>query len=766
MRTIFKIGATELRTLFYSPIAWFLIIIFMVQCSVTYIDMLDSIARSQEEGFRAQFSLINDLFYGRNGVMGGVMRNLYLYLPLLTMGLISREVSSGTIKLLYSSPINLRDIVLGKFLCMMILSAILVFVVAIFMILSVFTVQSPDLGVFLGSLFGLYLLLCAYSAIGLFMSCLSNYQIVTAVCTFVTIGILYSVGGLWEGVPFVRDITYFLSVAGRTDKLMRGLITSKDLIYFVLIVFMFLSLSILKLKGGMESVSSWIKFRRYSLVVIMTFGIGYISSIPQIILYLDLTRNQSNTLSKTTQKIISELGDEPLEITGYANLFSSYFEDGDPKSYNKNIRLWEPYTRFKHNIQLKSIMYYDTLNQGGGFMAGYPGKSLAKVAEKLAETRNLNLKSIVTPLEARKLVDLSSESGWYTMQLKYKGRKTFLRVYQDNEHWPSETEVSAALKRLLHEDMPKIGFVTGNLERNINKIGDREYKALANLKTFRNSLLNQGFDVDTVLLDGQPVSEKLSVLVLADPKVDLNTSVMSSLKQYIDRGGNLLIAGEPGKQSVLNPILSQLGVSLMPGAIVQQSRELAPELATPFLTANAAKLYKPLEHGHHDSAVVSMPFATGISSKAEGIFKIEPLLESNPKRSWLKKNKFVTDSATVKFEPEFGDLREKFPLAVSLTRMVGSRQQRIVVLGDADFMSNAEHRRFNMRTANFVFSTGLFSWLSYNRFPIVSAREAAIDTKVFVNKEQVKVLRLVFVWALPGILLVLGSLLLIRRKRK
>lgn len=766
MKTIFRVAKTELKTLFYSPIAWFLIIIFMVQCSLTYIKLLDSVARSQEDGFKFQFSIINEILLGRNGLINGVMRNLYLYLPLLTMGLISRETSSGTIKLLYSSPIRLREIVLGKYLSMMILSLIMVAIVGLYMISSYFAISSPDTPMLLSGLLGLYLLLCAYSAIGLFMSCLTNYQIVAAVCTFVTIGILYSVGELWEGTPFIRDLTYFLSVSGRTNKMLTGLITSKDLIYFALIIYLFLGLSIYKLKAGMESKSTAVKFGRYAVVIFSTLILGYVSSIPQLIAYFDVTRDKTNTLAVNTQQIIKELGEEPLEITGYANLLANYFDDGDPKSYNRNIRAWEPYTRFKNNISLKNVMYYDTLNQTRDFMKSYPGKSFSEAAAKVAEIRDMKLSQFLKPAEIRKQVDLSKEPNSYIMQLKYKGRTTFLRVFPDNEHWPSETEVSAALKRLLQAKMPKILFVTGNLERNIYKIGDREYRAPTNLKTFRNSLLNQGFDVDTIALETETIPTDLSALVLADPKTALSPVVLSKIQQYIDQGGNLLISGEPGKQGLINPLLKQFGVQLMDGAIVQQSKELAPDLAIPSLTATAASMFPPLMHGHHNGAVVSMPFATALSYTETGAYAIKPLLETNAKTSWLKKNRFVTDSATVKFEPLLGDVQKSFPLVVSLTRKINGKEQRIVVSGDADFMSNAEAQRFNMRTANFVFSTGIFSWLNYGKFPINTYRPSPIDTKVLVTKEQVVPFRILFIWVLPGVLLIFGSILLIRRKRK
>lgn len=766
MKTILRVAKTELKTLFYSPIAWFLIIIFLVQCSITFIAGLDSIARMQDAGAKFSFSLIGSIFYGARGVLGAVTQNLYLYLPLLTMGLISRETSSGTIRLLYSSPIHVRDIVLGKFLSMMVMNLLLTAILGFFVASSYLLVQSPDTGMLLSSLLGLYLLLCAYAAIGLFMSCLTHYQVVAAVCTFVTIWVLYSIGNLWQSVAFVRNLTYFLSISGRTGNMMQGLITSKDVIYFIVIVYLFLGLSIYKLKAGMESKPAMVRAGRYLFVAVVTLVIGYVSSLPQLVAYFDASRDERNTITPGAQKILKELGDAPLEVNAYTNLLGGFFYFGSPDSYNRNLSKWEPYMRFKHNIQLKNTLYYDTLNQQSDMKKFYPGKTFDQMVKQIADSKDMELSEFKTPAEIRKIIDLSEEPDWYTMQLKYKGRTTFLRVFNDNMQWPSETEVSAALKRLLQAKMPKIVFATGNLERNIYKLGDREYRALTNLKSFRNSLLNQGFDVDTLALETQPIPAGIAALVVADPKVALSPAITMKLQQYVDGGGNLVVAGEPGKQALLNPFLQQFGVQLLDGSIVQQSKDLQPELATPYATENAAALYPPMEHAHHDSARVSMPDAAALAYTDTGLYTIKPLLVTNPRIGWLKKGKLVKDSAAIEFMPQEGDERKAFPLAVSLTRKINGKEQRIVIAGDADFMSNTELQRFNLRTANFAFTTGLFSWLSYGEFPIDSSRPPVKDIKVFVTKDQVKWLRILYLWVLPGILLAFGTILLIRRKRK
>lgn len=807
MKTLLRVAGTELRTLFYSPIAWFLMIVFLIQCGIVYLSGIENVAKTQEiGGIGLQYirDLTERIFLSPRGLFGTVMQNLYLYIPLLTMGLISRETSSGTIRLLYSSPIKVREIILGKFVAMMVYSLLLVGIVGIFLVSGLFHVQSPDTGILMTAALGFYLLLCAYSAIGLFMSCLTTYQVVAAVCTFVMIGILSYIGTMWQGIEFVRELTYFLSISGRTEHMLAGLLTTKDVIYFLVIIYIFLGLSIYKLKAGMESKPAIVKAGRYIGVIASALLIGYISSIPSLIGYYDATANKTRTLTPNAQKIIKELGDEPLEVIAYNNLLGRYWFFGSPESYNQNLARWEPYMRFKHNIELKTVRYYDSAFDNPYMFRGYPGKTIKEVAEQYAKSSDISLKGIKTPEEIRKIIDLRPEMNRYVMQLKYKGKTTFLRVFDDQQMWPGETEVSAALKRLLQAKLPKVGFLTGSLERDIDKMGDREYKALTNLSTFRNSLVNQGFDVDTVSLENQDVPADISMLVVADPKLELSEATATRLQQYIDKGGNLLIAGEPGKQAILNPLLQPLGVQIMEGMVIQESKEFAPNLVTPDLTDFAANFSKTLAKSKADSMKISMPGVAGLSYTNGGAYSIRPLLLTDGKLSWNRMQKldlemFTSASAksssiqaipvaegtgmvavaqhasmgknqpiagTVTFSAADGDIRGPIPTALSLTRKVNGKEQRIIVTGDADFMSNSELQRFNIRTANFAFNTSLFSWLSYGEFPIDTSRPDSKDNRVNVTLDQVDFLRIIYIWVLPGLLLAFGSILLIRRKRK
>ncbi|WEK33541.1 MAG: Gldg family protein [Candidatus Pseudobacter hemicellulosilyticus] len=801
MKIIAKVTRTELRTLFYSPIAWFLMIVFLIQCGVVYFSVLEMLTKSQElhngevgyTGFR--FSLTDYVYLGPMGLFGKVMQNLYLYVPLLTMSLISRELSSGTIKLLYSSPVKVYEIIMGKYLAMLLYSFILVMIAGIFLFAGMFHIAHPQTAMLLSAMLGLFLLLAAYSAIGLFMSCLTSYQVVAAISTFVMIGVLSYIGSVGQDIAFVRTLTYYLSISGRTQNMLAGLITTKDILYFGVIVFIFLGFSILKIRGGMESRPALVKAGRYIAVVAVALAIGWVSSLPGCIGYADVTFNRSRSLTPRVQELIADLGDEPLQVTAYANLLDRYFYLGNPRSFNQNQARWESYLRFKPTIQLNTVMYYDSVAAGNSFRIGKEdGKTLKEKAAQYAKTLDVDIREVLTPQEIRKRIDLRPENNRYVMQLTWKGRSTFLRVFDDIMVWPSETEVAAAIRRLQRAGMPRIAFVTGSLERDIDRTGDRDYKTLTNLPSFRNSLVNQGFDVLTLSLEQEAIPADISTLVLADPKLSLQPVVLEKIRAYISRGGNLLLAGEPGRQEILNPLLSELGVQLNAGMLIQESRNDGPGLVKALLDTNAAPFYTPLQKAIKDSMRLTMPGVTGLSVIPGTGFVARPLAVTAAGSTWQtsrkldletlvaarfdKRNSPVTvanavpagpgntkDTAgTVFFSAADGDEYGPVVTVAGLTRTVNGKEQRIVVAGDADFISNKELTRNG--TSNFVFSTSLFRWLSHGEFPVDTSRPEAEDKKIRLTLDELKFQRLLFVWAAPALLLIVGAVLLVRRKRK
>jgi ABC-2 type transport system permease protein len=782
MKLLFKIARNEFRHLFYSPIAWFLIIVFLVQCAIFYANPIYDRALLQDMILRnhprpkflsSPESLTLKIFLG-GGIFYYAISNLYLFIPLLTMGLISRENNSGTIKLLYSSPVPLQQIVLGKYLGIMLYNLLLIAIIGIFMITGMFNITNVDYGILLSATLGFYLIVCTYSAIGLFMSGLSNYQMVSALASFTVIFILSRIGGLWQKYDLVRDLTYFLSLQNRTGKMLMGLITSKDVIYFMVVSGMFVGFTLIKLRNGREDTPWYIKMGRYAAVFALTLLTGYISSRPALTGYWDTTANKINTLHPRTQQIIKELGDSTLEVTLYTNMTDRNAAYGLPEIRNVSYlgTFWESYLRFKPGISFKYEYYYDTDAKGtdSALYKMMPGKSLPQIASELADAMDLDVSKFKTPAEMRKLIDLQPEGYRLVMQLKYRGRTTFLRTFEDGAVWPDEQNVNAAFKYLLGADMPKILFVSGELERNIYKTGEREYAVHTSLKVVRRALVNVGFEVDTINLATQNIPQNITALVLADPKMDLSPAVYDKLKNYIRAGGNMVITGEPGKQYVLNPLLQQIGVQLMNGQLVQPTYNETPDKVKPYLAAASAGLaedpgtlaLRKMQEVHYtdDSIRTLMPGVAGITYTSDSGFTIAPLAMTDPDRAWLKAGPLVNDSTLPPFSPQEGDQKAtSFSTAVQLARTIAGKEQRIAVFGDADFLGN---RRFG---ENF-FGIAFYSWVAYNQFPVYTPRPMAKDTSLRINGSNAGIQKFVYLWILPGVILLLGVILLIRRKRK
>lgn len=760
IKTIFKIAKLELSTLFYSPVAWLVLVIFTFQSGLSFTEIITRWEKMFAMGWAPPGFTMNIFSDTSRGFFASVQGNLYLYIPLLTMGLISREISSGSIKLLLSSPIKISEIVLGKYVAMLIYGLLLILALVPFIITGAYAIPYMDWGLVISGLIGLYLLICAYAAIGLFMSSLTSYQVVAALCTLVMLAALNFIGTVWQDIAFVRDITYFLSIAGRSSKFISGLISSKDIIYFIIIVVSFIGLTIMKLNGGRETISLMLKTSRYALFISVMLMFGYISSRPLVSLYYDMTATESRTLTKNTQQILKQLT-KPLKVTTYANLFDNFFPNFTPKRFNVELDRAEQYTRFLPGMQFDYVFYYDTTFSDPYLFQSEPTLTKKQLAKKVAKTYDMKVSQFLSPEEIRKVIDLMPEENRTVRLYEYDGKRAFTRMFMDNLQHPSEQEITAVLKGFL-TPQPIIAFANGNNERDIKRSGDKDYQFVTARLDFRYALINQGFKVIDVFLDQQDIPGNIAALVIADPKAAYNEVAVKRIQSYIDAGGNMLFAGEPGRQAILNPLLKPLGVQLTDGVLIEESKDFAPD----FVLAKYAATAGNYSNDWKDTgAVLSLSGAAALQFEKSGPFHIEPVIVTNKNDTWNKLGMVNLDSAKVVYDPALGDKKESLPTGVALTRKIAGKEQRIMVFGDADFICKSELMRDNIRTSNFNLTVGMFKWFSNGAFPIDTSRPELKDDKLRITSDGVDTLKMIFLGLIPGLVIIAGAVILIRRKR-
>ncbi len=765
MKQIIKIAKAELSILFFSPIAWLVIIIYTFQAYMCFTGTLEDMLKQQEvDGILSNVTV--KLFTGWGAIFPEVQQYLYLYIPLITMGLMSREYSTGSIKLLYSSPISGFQIVAGKFLSMIIYSSLLIAVLLPPVIYASFTVVDIDIPFILSGLFGLFLLLCAYSAIGLFMSSLTGYQVVAAVSTLAVLAGLNKVGELWQNIYFLRDITYWLSINGRANQFLKGLICSEDVLYFILVVLLFLTFTILRLYSSKVREAFWKRSVRYLGVIIGIMLVGYMSSRPTFMGYYDTTRTKSNTLTENSQEIVKQLKGN-LKITSFVNMADDNYWIGVPRMINNDLEHFEQYIRFKPEIETEYIYYYDTPYRNSDY--GKPGSLPAKEkAQKTCDIFDMNFNKVLTPEEISNKINLKPEQNSFVRLIERKsGEKTFLRIFDDMTKHPGEREITAAFKRLVTE-LPKVAFVQGNGERDIAKNGDRDYSDFTINKSSRSALINQGFDVVAMSLDTLDIiPAEIKIVVISDMKTPLSTKGFQVIKQYIEDGGNLLVAAEPNHRSNFKDLLDIMGISMLPGTMVHTPDDYSPSL----IQSQISQLAPELSYIFRRAAMmgsVTMPGAVGLDFKLDNKFEIIPVATTEKTGSWneVETTDFIDD--TVSVNRHMGEQERIIPLALALERKVNKKKQHIMILGDADYMSNGEvnKKRKGIRASNFHFTMGIFHWLSNGDMPVDVRRETPPDNRFSIQLSQFRYWKLILLWGIPVLLAGIGGTLRIKRQRR
>jgi len=226
MKRATVIARRELNSYFFSPIAYVAMFVFLIACVFTF---WDDFQPGEIAGMRNLFNWMVWL--------------LVFIIPLLSMGLLAQEWSSGTIETLMTAPVQEIDVVLGKFLgsfafFVVMLGPTLIYVA----VLAVYATPNIDFGPIASGYLGIILVGALFIAIGLFCSSLTRSQIVAAVAT-AAILFLITVVPWWAGGKLLSQTWVTIlnqSVFKRYTDFSRGIIDTGHLVFFVLTTAAFL----------------------------------------------------------------------------------------------------------------------------------------------------------------------------------------------------------------------------------------------------------------------------------------------------------------------------------------------------------------------------------------------------------------------------------------------------------------------------------------------------------------------------------------------
>jgi ABC-2 type transport system permease protein len=216
MSAALAITKREMRTYFNSPVAYIVVTVFMLLAGYLFFNTL-FIERQAE--MRGYFGLSPMLFS--------------FIVPAITMRLLAEEKGSGTLELLITMPVRDWEVVVGKFLAAMGLLVVLLGLTLVYAI-TLTLIGPVDKGPTFGGYFGLLLMGGAYVAIGLMASSFTKNQIVAFILAFAISFALYLFGRIVQIVPEnLQPIVAFLSIDGHFESISRGVIDSRDVLYYL-----------------------------------------------------------------------------------------------------------------------------------------------------------------------------------------------------------------------------------------------------------------------------------------------------------------------------------------------------------------------------------------------------------------------------------------------------------------------------------------------------------------------------------------------------
>jgi ABC-2 type transport system permease protein len=242
---IFTIAGRELRSLFLSPLAWAILAVVQFILAYLFLSQIDAYLAVQPrlaaiEGAPGVADLIIAPLFADAAIL------LLLITPLISMRVLSEERRNRTLSLLFSAPVSMTEVILGKYLGLIAFFLILLLLLAL-MPLSLLAGTDLDLGKLAAGLLGLMLLLAAFSAIGLFMSALTEQPTIAAISTFGLLLLLWIIDWAGSSGNQASGLFAYLSMLRHYEALLKGLFNSTDVLYYLLVTSLFLGLSIRRL---------------------------------------------------------------------------------------------------------------------------------------------------------------------------------------------------------------------------------------------------------------------------------------------------------------------------------------------------------------------------------------------------------------------------------------------------------------------------------------------------------------------------------------
>ncbi|MDR1847449.1 MAG: gliding motility-associated ABC transporter substrate-binding protein GldG [Bacteroidales bacterium] len=486
---------------------------------------------------------------------------VFLFLiPAITMKMFAEEKKSGTIELLLTKPLSDMSIVFAKFMAAIVLVALAILPTLLY-IISIYQLGMPkgnlDLGAIAGSYIGLMLLSVAFVAIGLYISSLTESSVVAFVASVFVSALIYIGFDLLCSLKIFGGAELFVRSLGINQhyaSISRGVIDSRDIIYYASLAFLFLFLTKMRLENGrIFKAKSLKRSIKNSHILQGLFGLVAIIFVNVVGYYffgrLDLTQEKRYSLSKSSKDLVKSLKDV---------VFIRCYLEGDMSA---NYRILRNETREMIN-QLRSY------NSNIEYEFFDPNSFSTKEEQNDFYKRLLD--TGFKPLMDRRIKS-NTEVKQYIfpyIEITYGGRTGLFSLISSKDGFGEESIISnstsnleynlyIALRNMANPIRKKVAFLNGHGEWDVPYIWDfaqtlGEYYSVDTITINEklNALTERRYDTASHIAAPKKMTNKFDCLIIAKPTRIFSYKDLYIIDQFVMHGGKILWLLDPLTASI------------------------------------------------------------------------------------------------------------------------------------------------------------------------------------------------------------------------
>lgn len=602
--------------------------------------------------FFALYATVYNLLSGYPYVSYTLSAIIFLFLlaiPILSMRILAEERKQRTDQLILTAPVSVGKIVLGKFFAMAVIFMIPVLLMCVYpLYLQKFgTISMGETYVAILA-FALYGLTCI--AVGLFISSITESQVIAAVLSFGILFLTYMMSGIQNIISSTGNLlTKFLGIFDfqtRFANMTNGILDITAVVYFISVIGLLLFLTTQSIQKRRYSVS----VRNFSMgayssitiviVVALTVIVNLIAGkVPSKYTNIDVTSNKLYTITDQTKKLLENLTED-------INIYVINSEDSADTTLNQTLKYYED-----SSSHIK-VTYIDPL-VNPQFVSQYTTGSIAQ-------------NSIV--VESAKRYQLISYNDIYETQIDYS-------TYQQNvTGYDAEGQLTSAIAYCTSEDMPKIYMIAGHNEYTLDS-------------GFQTAIEKENIEYETInLMDYEAVPEDAECIIIHAPEKDFSSDDADKVIAYLNQGGKAFITVEYVGTELPNfeRILSEFGMTIQMGYAVDTSAGNYYQKPI-FLLPNVE--YADETNGLTGAyTYLIAPYAQGIDVPDEEIEGITyTKLLNGSENSIVKTN--VTNAST--YDKEEGDIEGPVCIGVKAEKTIDSGSSTIYVFASAQMFTDS-----------------------------------------------------------------------------